>query len=91
MYSLGEVLGPIIGGTLLQNYGFSLTSTVFSLLNLIMAIMGTLYFLLRKKSPKNCNIFLDQVSFQKYKQKNTEVIIGKFENGENGRWITKLK
>jgi MFS family permease len=92
VYSLGEVLGPILGGALLQNCGFSVTSTVFSCLNFVVAILATSYFFLRNKSKTSCNIFMDPDNFQKYKPKSAEIILAtRIETVENGKWIAKLK
>ncbi|RZC41028.1 MFS-type transporter SLC18B1-like [Asbolus verrucosus] len=92
VYSLGEVLGPILGGTLLEHYGFSLTSTVFCCLNLTMAFLGTLYFFSRDKADNTCKLYDSQVGYQLYKPKNSEIITGpRIEKGENGKWTAKLK
>ncbi|XP_049821942.1 MFS-type transporter SLC18B1-like [Aethina tumida] len=66
VYSLGEVLGPILGGTLLENYNFPITSTTFSILNLVVASLATVYFVnIRTKVPtvaeKNHNLLKKKV------------------------------
>lgn len=55
VYSLGEVLGPVLGGTLMEHFNFPITSTSFSLLNLTMAIIGTIFFAKRRKSVEITN------------------------------------
>lgn len=55
VYSLGEVLGPVLGGTLMEHYNFPVTSTSFSILNLTMAIVGTIFFAKRRKSVQISN------------------------------------
>lgn len=49
MYSLGEVIGPVSGGALFDNYGFAVTSEVIALINFIMATIALIYFFYRKK------------------------------------------
>ncbi|KAJ3662536.1 hypothetical protein Zmor_006881 [Zophobas morio] len=91
VYSLGEVLGPVIGGAVLQNFGFPVTSTVFSLLNLVMAVVGTFYFFLRKRKNSSSNILTDQVPAQAFKQRKSEiVIVTRIDRAENGKWMAKL-
>ncbi|XP_044751542.1 MFS-type transporter SLC18B1-like [Coccinella septempunctata] len=58
VYSMGEVIGPIAGGALMENYGFPVTSTVFAVANLVTSILVTLFFMTRTKKevvevPKN--------------------------------------
>lgn len=36
MYSLGEVIGPMMGGFLLQYYGFPFTSTVMAIATFVL-------------------------------------------------------
>lgn len=43
MYSLGEVVGPSMGGFLLQYYGFPLTATVMAAMTLVL-VLSTLFF-----------------------------------------------
>lgn len=48
IYSLGEVLGPTLGGTLVEYFDFPTASTTFAGLNLVLALFGfTFFFLLR--------------------------------------------
>lgn len=49
VYSMGEVIGPIAGGALMNNYGFPVTSTVFAVVNLVTAILVTLFYMSRTK------------------------------------------
>lgn len=48
MYSLGEVIGPSVGGSMLQAYGFPITSTTMALLTLGLSILCAIYYLLRR-------------------------------------------
>lgn len=41
MYSLGEVIGPSIGGVLLQTYGFPVASTVMATITIALVIKET--------------------------------------------------
>ncbi|KAK9879737.1 hypothetical protein WA026_006797 [Henosepilachna vigintioctopunctata] len=50
IYSLGEVVGPIAGGTLMEHYGFPVTSTVFAVMNLLTAILVTLFYMNRGRT-----------------------------------------
>ncbi|XP_050308679.1 MFS-type transporter SLC18B1-like [Anthonomus grandis grandis] len=45
MYSLGEVLGPALGGLLLQYYGFPMSATVMAAATFLTAIMAFFFFL----------------------------------------------
>ncbi|XP_044750167.1 MFS-type transporter SLC18B1-like isoform X2 [Coccinella septempunctata] len=44
LYSLGEVIGPSLGGVLLQYYGFPLMSTVMAAITLTIALITLMYF-----------------------------------------------
>ncbi|KAH1004874.1 hypothetical protein HUJ05_005642 [Dendroctonus ponderosae] len=52
VYSLGEVIGPILGGTLMDNFNFSVTATVLALLNFLLAIIALVYFKLNALNSK---------------------------------------
>ncbi|CAG7827380.1 unnamed protein product, partial [Allacma fusca] len=45
MYSLGEVIGPSLGGFLLENYGFPVCSTVMAAMCAVTSVVVLLYFL----------------------------------------------
>lgn len=47
MYSLGEVLGPSLGGFFLENYGFPYTSTIMASMTFALAVITLVYFLFR--------------------------------------------
>lgn len=47
MYSLGEVLGPSLGGFLLTQYGFPMSATVMAGLTLITGIIALCFFCMR--------------------------------------------
>lgn len=53
-YSLGEVIGPAVGGALLENYSFPITATTMAVINLITAIVSGLYFLNRRRVNVKC-------------------------------------
>ncbi|KAG5892968.1 hypothetical protein JTB14_015013 [Gonioctena quinquepunctata] len=55
VYSLGDVLGPVIGGTLLQHYKFPVTATTFAVMNFLMGILSLLFFTYVKKTPEVVN------------------------------------
>ncbi|GLG93155.1 Vesicular acetylcholine transporter [Gryllus bimaculatus] len=44
MYSLGEVIGPLLGGALMDKYGFPLCSTVMAGLCFLLSVITLLYF-----------------------------------------------
>ncbi|CAH1183607.1 unnamed protein product [Phaedon cochleariae] len=50
VFSLGEILGPMIGGTLMQHYKFPIACTFFAALNLFMGILCSVYFWYSNKS-----------------------------------------
>lgn len=49
-YSLGEMLGPAIGGFLLQHWGFPKASTSIAALNLLFALISGIYFFSSSKN-----------------------------------------
>lgn len=49
VYSLGEVLGPVLGGYLMEKYDFPMTTTTFSALNLAAALCGITFFMHKRK------------------------------------------
>lgn len=49
VYSMGEVIGPIAGGALMNNYGFPVTATVFAGINLLTSLLVTLFYMSRTK------------------------------------------
>ncbi|XP_076257050.1 MFS-type transporter SLC18B1-like isoform X1 [Rhynchophorus ferrugineus] len=52
VYSLGEVVGPVLGGALMEHFGFPTVSTVFAALNFIVGIIALVYFKLGKSRSK---------------------------------------
>ncbi|XP_066143495.1 MFS-type transporter SLC18B1-like [Euwallacea fornicatus] len=48
-YSLGEVIGPIMGGALMQKYSFPIASSTVAGINLILAIGGAVFFKIKKR------------------------------------------
>lgn len=53
VYSLGEVIGPVTGGALLDNFGFPVTVEVMALMNILMSIITLVYFFYRRKLLKS--------------------------------------
>ncbi|KAF7287172.1 hypothetical protein GWI33_002541 [Rhynchophorus ferrugineus] len=47
MYSLGEVVGPLLGGFMLQNYGFPMSATVMAAATFLMGFLALFFFLLK--------------------------------------------
>ncbi|XP_050302834.1 MFS-type transporter SLC18B1-like [Anthonomus grandis grandis] len=56
VYSLGEVIGPISGGFLLEKFDFPITSSVYALLNFICACGALLYFKMSRRKPKTVEV-----------------------------------
>ncbi|CAG9768967.1 unnamed protein product [Ceutorhynchus assimilis] len=52
VYSLGEVIGPVLGGTLMQNFEFPVTSSTMALINFVGAILALIYFKLKHMKEK---------------------------------------
>lgn len=52
MYSLGEVLGPTLGGILQESYGFPVTSTIMASVTFFLGIMGCIFFSVKTKPKK---------------------------------------
>lgn len=50
--SLGEVLGPVIGGSLMEHFGFPITSTTFAFLNFAAGVVALVYFKARSLKSK---------------------------------------
>lgn len=48
VYSLGEVLGPAIGGVFVQCWGFPVAVTILAGLNFVTSISGLIYFFRKK-------------------------------------------
>lgn len=48
MYSLGEVIGPSLGGFLLQYYGFPTTATVMAIMTLSLAVITVIFFVIKE-------------------------------------------
>jgi MFS family permease len=44
MYSLGEVIGPSIGGVILERYGFPICSTVMAFATFFLAVIVLIFF-----------------------------------------------
>jgi predicted MFS family arabinose efflux permease len=53
VYSLGEVIGPSLGGFLLQHYGFPITSTIMASMTLCLAVLTFFFFVLKNSYCKN--------------------------------------
>lgn len=53
IYSLGEVLGPTIGGTLVEYFDFPTASTTFAGFNMFLSLCGFAYFFLFKRTSKD--------------------------------------
>lgn len=51
-YSLGEVLGPTIGGALVEYFGFPAASTSFAALNMFLALFAFVFFFLDGRTTK---------------------------------------
>uniref|UniRef100_A0A1B6CS07 Major facilitator superfamily (MFS) profile domain-containing protein n=4 Tax=Clastoptera arizonana TaxID=38151 RepID=A0A1B6CS07_9HEMI len=49
MYSLGDMIGPILGGLLLDRFGFPILSTVMAIITLTVASIAFVFFLFRDK------------------------------------------
>lgn len=48
-YSLGEVIGPSVGGVLLQYHGFPIAATTMAVMNLVLVIVCIFYFPSKKR------------------------------------------
>ncbi|KAJ3654933.1 hypothetical protein Zmor_014084 [Zophobas morio] len=53
VYSLGEVIGPSLGGFLLQHYGFPITSTIMACMTLTLAVVTFFFFVFKNNYCKN--------------------------------------
>ncbi|XP_071452139.1 MFS-type transporter SLC18B1-like [Hetaerina americana] len=51
MYSLGEVIGPLCGGVLVEHYGFPLCSSIMAAMTFILALVTILYHSFKCESP----------------------------------------
>ncbi|XP_069676364.1 MFS-type transporter SLC18B1-like [Periplaneta americana] len=54
MYSLGEVIGPSVGGVLLEYFGFPICSTVMACVTFVLALV-TLVFFVTKEATRQSN------------------------------------
>lgn len=61
-YSLGEVIGPGLGGAVLERYGFPMTTTVIAAINFAAALVAAIYYVSRTRRnvvcDKDCDINL---------------------------------
>ncbi|XP_008193647.1 MFS-type transporter SLC18B1 [Tribolium castaneum] len=53
VYSLGEVVGPSLGGFLLQHYGFPITSTIMASMTFGLAVITFLFFVFKNSNCKD--------------------------------------
>lgn len=53
-YSFGEVIGPVVGGFLLEHFSFPTTTTVIGVINIVMAVLSTLYFCTKSSLSVKC-------------------------------------
>ncbi|XP_022912884.1 MFS-type transporter SLC18B1-like [Onthophagus taurus] len=60
-YSLGEIIGPALGGVLLQHWGFPRASTALAGMNFIFAIVTTAYFIIKKEKCSKCDVNTENV------------------------------
>lgn len=51
-YSLGEVIGPSVGGLLLEHHGFPVASTVMAAINFALVIICSIYFPCKNRKTK---------------------------------------
>ncbi|CAH1186556.1 unnamed protein product [Phyllotreta striolata] len=56
VYSLGEVLGPVLGGSLMEHYEFANTCATFAALNFLIGTLTTVMLVNRKQMPLKGNI-----------------------------------
>lgn len=56
IYSLGEVLGPTLGGTLVEYFDFPTTSTTFAGFNLFLSLSGLAYFFFMRRTKKELSV-----------------------------------
>lgn len=54
-YSLGEVIGPGLGGALLERYGFAVAATVISGINVGTAIIAAVFYSTRTRKNLSCS------------------------------------
>lgn len=50
MYSLGEVIGPFLGGIFLQNFGFPVATTIMAGITLSLALITLIFFVLKERN-----------------------------------------
>lgn len=77
VYSLGEVLGPVLGGSLMQHYDFSNTCATFAALNLIVGALTTLFLMNRKQLSFKGNILSVFTKPEIYQNGTADIIIEK--------------
>lgn len=53
MYSLGEVIGPSVGGILLEYYGFPICSTVMACVTFVLAVVTLVFFVLKENTSQS--------------------------------------
>lgn len=53
MYSLGEVIGPSVGGVLLEYYGFPICSTVMACVTFVLALVTLVFFVMKETTSQS--------------------------------------
>ncbi|XP_018571004.1 MFS-type transporter SLC18B1 [Anoplophora glabripennis] len=59
MYSLGEVIGPALGGYLLEYYGFPITATVMASMTFVLSIITFFFFFCKSTYCNDCDTASD--------------------------------
>lgn len=89
VYSLGEVLGPAMGGALLEHCGFPITVTFMAALNFLTAIGTTIFFCMRKKSDVTCDTKVDQTKSKSQEVESISAASDKCPNGINSTIVSE--
>lgn len=50
MYSLGEVIGPFLGGIFLQHFGFPVATTIMAGVTFSLAVVTTIFFVMKERN-----------------------------------------
>lgn len=59
MYSLGEVIGPFLGGIFLQNFGFPVATTIMAAITFILAIITLVFFVIKARNQPDYEVVSD--------------------------------
>ncbi|XP_028131400.1 MFS-type transporter SLC18B1 isoform X1 [Diabrotica virgifera virgifera] len=87
VYSLGEVLGPVLGGSLMEHYEFSNACATFAALNFFVGALTTVFLMNRKELSLKGNLLSVFIKPEIYQNGTIDIIVEK----EQQKMIENIK